>query len=250
MATTGAAATCNVVPLVVSPKDQHYATVIFVHGLGQRADSWVPVLQRVIERLPGIKWILPQAPSAPVTYDEGQCRPSWFDISNLPPCNCYDETGVATSVATVESLLTSEVRNGMEPHRIVLAGFSQGAALSFITALTTLHELGGVAGLSGWIPLPSRQVRYQAAAAATVPYLLNISQAMLQLEPNLPVFWAHGKEDMEVPLTYAEDGTSFLRNGLHIQEDKLVFKTYEGLGHAVNDAELDDLARWLSHVLA
>jgi lysophospholipase-2 len=37
-------------------------------------------------------------------------------------------------------------------------GFSQGAALSLLVVLTTLHELGGVISLAGWIPHSGREV--------------------------------------------------------------------------------------------
>ena len=69
-----------------------------------------------------------------------------------------DDAAASTSVARLENLIISEVRQGTASSKIVLVGFSQGAALSLMTALTTLHELGGVASLSGWIPQPSRQV--------------------------------------------------------------------------------------------
>lgn len=59
----------------------------------------------------------------------------------------------------LETLISSEACNGIAPSKIILAGFSQGAALSLITALTTLHELGGVASFSGWIPQQPRQVQ-------------------------------------------------------------------------------------------
>ncbi|KAJ8488680.1 hypothetical protein ONZ51_g3410 [Trametes cubensis] len=218
-------------PLVIPPQEVHHATVIFIHGLGQRGDSWIPILQGVIDRLPGVKWVLPQAPEAPVTYNGGQCRPSWFDIANLPPCNCYDEAGITASVAVIEEIITSELRGGLDSNKIIMAGFSQGGALSLMTSLTTLHELGGVASLSGWIPQQSRQ-------------------AMLQLEPDLPVFWAHGKADTEIPISYGEDSISFLRDSLNIPANKIVFRTYEGLEHTVNNEELEDFAAWLSHVLA
>ena len=73
---------------------------------------------------------------------------------------------------------------------------------------------------------------------------------MLQLEPDLPVFWAHGKADTEIPISYGEDSISFLRDSLNIPANKIVFRTYEGLEHTVNNEELEDFAAWLSHVLA
>ena len=97
-------------------------------------------------------------PNAPVTYSQERVRPSWFNIASLPPCNCYDETGISSGVAKLENLIISEVRQGTTSSKIVLVGFSQGASLSLMTALTTLHELGGVASLSGWIPKQSRPV--------------------------------------------------------------------------------------------
>jgi predicted esterase len=58
----------------------------------------------------------------------------------------------------VEGLIQAEVHRGADPRRIVLMGFSQGAALSLLVTLTTLHELGGVISLSGWIPHRGREV--------------------------------------------------------------------------------------------
>lgn len=76
-----------------------------------------------------------------------------------------------------------------------------------------------------------------------------MSQAMLQLEPNLPVFWAHGVADTEVPLSYGQEAVDFLRESLHIPEDKVTFKKYEQLEHTVQEDELDDLAVWLTQLL-
>ena len=130
----------------------------------------------------------------------------------------------------------------------MLIGFSQGAALSLMTALTTLHELGGVASLSGWTPQQSRQVSVSAPSSEenSTEWL---SQAMQQIEPNLPVFWAHGTADEEVPMSYGEECTAFLRNILQFPADKVTFKTYEGLEHAVNEDVVNDLVAWLARIL-
>ena len=63
-----------------------------------------------------------------------------------------------TSIKAIEQLILSEVHIGIDPERILLAGFSQGAALCLMTALTTLHDIGGVVSLSGWIPHRIREV--------------------------------------------------------------------------------------------
>ena len=73
---------------------------------------------------------------------------------------------------------------------------------------------------------------------------------MKQIEPSLPVFWAHGTADTEVPASYGEEAISFLNSYLKIPADKIIFKTYEGLQHTVNDAVMADLAAWLDNTLA
>ena len=73
---------------------------------------------------------------------------------------------------------------------------------------------------------------------------------MQQIEPSLPVFWAHGSADDEVPLLYGEECVSFLRNTLGMSSERVMFKIYDGLEHSVDDAELDDLAEWLAHIVS
>ena len=68
--------------------------------------------------------------------------------------------------------------------------------------------------------------------------------------PDLPILWCHGKADEEIPISYAEDATSFLHSTLHVPNSKLQFKQYDGLTHAINDSELDDLVSWLEGILA
>jgi len=85
--------------------------------------------------------------------------PSWFDIATLPPGpDEFDEDGILESVATIENLVQVLVHSGTDSRRIVLVGFSQGAALSLMVSLKTRHTLGGVVSLSGWIPRRAREV--------------------------------------------------------------------------------------------
>lgn len=98
-------------------------------------------------------------PKRPVTLNQGQNRSSWFDMTRLPPrCDEYDEFTTSESITQIENIILSQVHCGIDSRRIALVGFSQGAALSMMVALTSLHELGGVACLSGWIPHPFRYV--------------------------------------------------------------------------------------------
>lgn len=53
----------------------------------------------------------------------------------------------------LNELISNEVDSGIDASRIVLGGFSQGGAMSLLTGLTSERKLGGVAVLSGWLPL-------------------------------------------------------------------------------------------------
>jgi predicted esterase len=111
-----------------------------------------------------------RSPTRPVSFSAGRHRPSWFDIRTLPPGHDeWDEAGIVSSVASVEASIQAEVNHGVDPHRIILVGFSQGAALSFLVALKTTHQLGGVISLSGWIPHKGRDVSHNR----TVPSVTN-----------------------------------------------------------------------------
>ncbi|KAL0950678.1 hypothetical protein HGRIS_007461 [Hohenbuehelia grisea] len=148
--------------LVTVPATQaHTATVIFAHGLGQSNLSWRQLIREAFaERLPHVTWILPQAPQRELTLSPGHRRPSWFDLSRLPPPpDDFDEQAMSESSSCIENIILGQVHAGIDSRRIVLIGFSQGAALSLVVALTTLYELAGAVIMSGWLPHRSREVR-------------------------------------------------------------------------------------------
>ena len=57
---------------------------------------------------------------------------------------------------SLNQLITAEVDAGIPANRIVLGGFSQGAAMTLLTGLTTERRLAGLAVLSGWLPLRNK----------------------------------------------------------------------------------------------
>jgi predicted esterase len=77
-----------------------------------------------------------------------------FDIPNRPE----DETGLFAAVRQINDLIDAEIRSGISPHRIVVGGISQGAALSILTGLATERKLAGVFVLSGYIPLRGKAI--------------------------------------------------------------------------------------------
>lgn len=73
---------------------------------------------------------------------------------------------------------------------------------------------------------------------------------IIHTAPNLPILWCHGTADIEIPISYAEDALSFLQYSLGVPNAKLTMKAYNGMRHAINDEELNDLVNWLARILA
>lgn len=59
---------------------KHSATVLIMHGLGDTADGFTPVAEMLSRTLDHVKFILPTAPTQPVTLNMGMSMPSWYDI--------------------------------------------------------------------------------------------------------------------------------------------------------------------------
>lgn len=60
------------------------------------------------------------------------------------------------TVHSLNQIISAEVDSGIPAERIILGGFSQGGAMSLLTGLTTERRLGGVAVMSGWLPLKEK----------------------------------------------------------------------------------------------
>lgn len=64
----------------------------------------------------------------------------------------------------------------------------------------------------------------------------------------MPIFWAHGNADTEIPLRYARNSIEFLEQRLCMTEDVLSYVEYAGLSHEITDVVLNDLSVWLSGI--
>ena len=162
-------------------------SVIWMHGLG--ADCWdfVPVVKELAlpAELP-LRFIFPQAPSRPISINNGQVMPGWYDISMAELQRKPDEAGVRQSQALIEQLITRENERGIASDKIILAGFSQGGAIALQTGLRYRDALGGIMALSTYLTLED-----SFAAEATIA------------NANIPILMAHGTQDPLIPLSIA-----------------------------------------------
>lgn len=133
-------------------------------GLGDSGEGWLPVVEMIKNDLPHIKWVLPNAPTRTITANFGMMMPGWFDVLSFDwNAKLEDREGHLQSAKAIDQHIQREVDDGIPSERIVLGGFSQGATMSLLTAFAAREDgqfggrggwcLGGVAALSGWLPL-------------------------------------------------------------------------------------------------
>lgn len=204
------------------------ATVLVLHGLGASGEDFVPVAQELdLGRAGPVRFVFPHAPVRPVTINGGYAMRAWYDIRHGELVRREDEAGLRESQALVEALIEREAGRGVEPSRIVLAGFSQGCAMTLQVGLRHPRRLAGLAGLSGYLPL--------AETAAAEAHAAN---------RGTPIFLAHGRHDDVVPFARAAAS----RDALQALGCEVEWREYP-IGHTVSLEEVRDLEGWLLRVL-
>jgi lysophospholipase II len=202
----------------------HTATVVGpIHGLGDTNMGWLDVAGHLQQALPYCKFILPNAPVSPVTLNGGMSMPSWYDITSLDDRAKQPCTGIEESRATVTELIEQEVASGIDLERIVVAGFSQGGAMSLYAGLQYPGQLGGVLVMSGYL---ARAEAFELAAEAVAT----------------PVKHFHGVDDPTVRIEWARASARQLGE-LGVRAYDLV--EYDGLGHSASVEEIAAASEWL-----
>jgi phospholipase/carboxylesterase len=205
------------------------ATIIVLHGLGADGNDFVPFVSELdLDAVGPVRFIFPHAPVMPVTINNGYRMRAWYDILGTDLVRREDEAGLRASMAAIDALIEREKTRGVPAHRIVLAGFSQGCAMALMTGLRHTERLGGIVGMSGYLPLAATTAAERAHANASTP-----------------VFLAHGQQDNIVPLARGQSSCDLLR-GLGYE---VTWREYP-MAHSVCMEEIADLNAWLLKVLA
>ncbi|WP_296259418.1 MULTISPECIES: alpha/beta hydrolase [unclassified Pseudomonas] len=151
-------------PLIIEPEKPADACVIWLHGLGADRYDFLPVAEALQQSLLTTRFILPQAPTRPVTINGGYEMPSWYDIKAMSPARAIDRDQLEDSAQRMLSLIEEQRDSGIDPARIFLAGFSQGGAVVLHTAfLRWQGPLGGVLALSTYAPTFSDEMSLSAS---------------------------------------------------------------------------------------
>ncbi|KAI1246603.1 hypothetical protein MGN70_013504 [Eutypa lata] len=224
-------------PLVFPAASRHTATVIFIHGLGDTGHGWASAVEnwRRRSRLNEAKFILPHAPQIPITCNGGFVMSGWFDIfalgGNVEDLRSrQDEKGILATREYLNGLIQAEIDAGIPPERIVLGGFSQGAAMSLFTGLTGPNKLAGIVGLSSWLPLDTKFSEFLQKS---------------DLNKKTPILMCHGTTDGVVPTQLGKLTSDLLKStGFDV-----TFKLYPGMGHSACLEELDEVEAFLGSCL-
>ena len=211
------------------PAAEARATVIVLHGLGADGTDFLPLPDQMdLAAVGPVRWVFPRAPERAVTINGGYRMRAWYDILGTDLVRREDESGLRESFSQAHALLDRERARGVPAARIVLAGFSQGCAVTLGAGLRYPHRLAGLAGLSGYLPLAASTEAERTDANALAP-----------------VFLAHGQRDGVVPLARG----SASRNALKALGMDVQWHEYP-MEHSVCAEEVQDLQRWLQRVLA
>jgi len=202
--------------------------IIWMHGLGADGNDFVPLVRELdLAGLPGIRFVFPHANTMPVTINGGYVMRSWYDIVATDLGRNEDEAGLGASQLQVEALIAREKARGIPADRIILAGFSQGCAMTLQTGLRHPEKLAGLLCLSGYVPL-----------SAKIP--TERSQASLAT----PIFQVHGRHDGVIPIARAEQTRDLLKSmGYEVE-----WHEYQ-MQHSLCQEEVDDIGAWLKKVL-
>ena len=195
-------------------------TVIALHGHGANAQE-LAALEPHLARGRAL-FIAPQG--------EFQLRPDVYGFTWLH----RDQQGQrasdepARAIAALRGFVDDAIaRYPVDPERIVLLGFSMGAALAWSLALVEPSRYAGVAVLSGYL-------------SEETSLGLDIGPGLDQL----PMLVQHGRHDTVAEITHVEAMTAQLR----AQGAQIDLQVYE-MGHEMSVESVRALSSWLAATL-
>jgi lysophospholipase-2 len=161
----------------------------------------------------------------------GMSMPSWYDIKGLDMRSNEQCDGIEESQRRLEQILETEHETtGLPYNRMVVAGFSQGGALSLYTGMQLKpadKKLAGILLLSGYLP---QQGKFQITSG---------------LE-DTPILHCHGSQDPVVVYSLAELSKNAMTEMKGATNYEL--KSYP-VQHTVSMDEIAEMERFLQQCL-
>ncbi|KAJ4307460.1 hypothetical protein N0V84_012718 [Fusarium piperis] len=231
--------------------DEHTHTVIFLHGEGETAldccERFVRLTgscgQTFRQEFPTIRWVFPKAASPN----------GWFPVRwrNQPTIDQHLQAeGLGRSVMRLRSVIHREAELlGRRYHRIVIAGFSQGASVAVLALLTFKYpedlqefpRLGGLFCVGGRLPFAGRNLE-------EIRTILNLPVAPVNnmVVYHTPILIQHNHDDQVTPVRHGCQ----TYDGLDYVGANPIWREYLRGGHWFNKpAGVDDTVAFLGTAL-
>lgn len=204
--------------------------VFFTHGLGDSAKPWKMFAKAINSQLPTplkkrIRWVLPNAPIHPKMGIQG-----WYVLN--PSDESYDdEEGQAKSSLKLQGLLDYFIdTKGIKPENVYLTGFSQGAVISTLAALTYKnHRVGGVATISGYLPKRRKFPSFVKSKNKSIPFLV-----------------VHGELDDRIKVHHAKRTVELMKSA---NINNVKYHQLKKLGHDVDARVVSLVASFLQSLI-
>lgn len=200
-------------------------SVLWLHGLGADGNDFAPIVPELVRPgWPALRFVFPHAPVRPVTINNGLRMRAWYDIAGMDFATRADAAGVAQSIDQVEALLAREGERGIAPANVLLAGFSQGGAITLAAGVRRRVPLAGLIALSTYLPGADQLPEFASDAAKAQP-----------------IFMGHGTSDPVVLPAFGQRSAQ----ALTAAGFKVDWHDYP-MPHSVSAEEIRDLGDWMS----
>ncbi|MEF8781420.1 MAG: dienelactone hydrolase family protein [Haloferacaceae archaeon] len=186
------------------------AAVVLLHGRGASAGSVLGMADEI--PVDGVAYLAPQA-----------ARQTWYPRSFLAPLE-ENEPWLSAALERVGEVV-GEAAEAVGPDRVALVGFSQGACLAAEWTARNARRYGGLAALSGGLVGPEGTPREYPGSLDGTPVFLGCSD----VDPHIPIERVHETRDV------------FERLGGDVTES-----IYEGMGHGINEDELNRVSELIA----
>jgi predicted esterase len=197
-----------------APLAQAQAVMLMLHGRGADAQD--------------ILLLAPEFKQSHFAYLALQAaRNSWYPYGLLAPLE-HNEPGITSGLRAIADALADLEAEGFPPQEVILFGFSQGACLVLEFVARHARRYGGVVGLSGGL-LGSNEAAYEYTGSLA----------------GTPIFLGCSDGDFHVPLERLGRTASTLRK----LGGKVTQRLYPGLGHVVNQSEIEFVRRMMANLL-
>ena len=215
---------------VVPPTEPHTHTIIFLHGRGSDATTFCSELfesqdsssRFLTDIFPSIRWVFPCAPKTHAKTEKEEMS-QWFDMSSVQSPQEELEVqkpGLWESMTMTLGIINEEA-DIVGLGNVLVAGISQGCAVSIFTLLESGLQVGGFIGLSGWLPLAEEIVPLMDVPGRTKDVL------------RTPVLLQHCEDDPVVPFGQGQK----LRDELKKLGMAVEWQSFRQGGHWLNEPD-------------